>query len=175
MSLKKAIQTSKYGFLPRRYVPITDDELDFLSELAVEHKQRSIPIRFNHHLHVRRLLDDGKASWGCRPVVDDVSSIIMADDLRDRYLELTGQLKEIQFNYMGPNDSISPHIDLSGEVSLGCVLGLTNDYRGGHFHFTYGPMIRIGRGDLLMINPTRQHWVDRVTLGEKITLAYWLS
>ena len=175
MVSKKKIQTRQYLFLPRRKVPITGEELDFLYDAAVEHKQEATPSRSNHLLKVRTIRDKGKVSWGCKADFNEISTLLLTDELRDLYLELTDHLNVIQFNYMTINNFIRPHTDRSRDSPLGCVLGLTDNYRGGQLHFTNGPMLRVGRGDLLMIRPPREHKVYEVTSGEKITIAYWIA
>ena len=176
MVLKQEVKARKYLFLPRRKVPITVAEIDLLDWMAREHRERSYQSGNGHDLKVRKLFYDGRTRRCCKEDINDLSTIILTPELQELYRRLSDEsfeLKELQFNYMIEGDFINPHTDRGRFASIGCVIGLTNYYRGGHFHISRGSTLRIGRGDLLLIKPPREHRVYPVTSGERITLAYW--
>lgn len=139
----------------------------------------------SHSVWVSRFVNDVDSPQDLSPHTEQLRHIVMSRAMRDFYREFTGTdklcLRRCQANRLAPGDYVGLHKDQDSnpDYVATVVFHFSSDYRGGAF-VTHDPH----QGDksytppahtALVNNCSIRHEVMRVTTGERLTLACFLS
>ena len=172
---------------PRERVPMTVRDWNRLKTLARKAQYDYVvggDADEQHSVRVARFVNDVERPEDLSELTDDVRNIVMSDDMLDFYHQFTGTtelcLRRCQANLLRPGDYIGVHKDQDSnpDYIATVVFHFDSVYEGGDF-VTHGEdgrsQIHPEPWTLLVNNCEIPHEVTRITSGERLTLACFLS